>query len=76
MKAKKLLCALIMTGVLFSALSPVFAISERVQTPANESEVSTRALETQWCYRTYNGRFQRRLWSITYGVWLTEWINC
>lgn len=38
-------------------------------------EVSTRAEETAWAYREYNGWYQKRLWSYTYGKWLTEWIN-
>lgn len=30
--------------------------------------------ETKWYYRiTDDGLFQRRLWSITYGYWLTDW---
>lgn len=29
--------------------------------------------ETEWYYRNYNGHWQRRLWSITRGIWLTEW---
>lgn len=27
--------------------------------------ISTRAIETKWYYRTYNGIEQKRLWSIT-----------
>lgn len=30
--------------------------------------------ETKWYYRiTDDGLFQRRLWSLTYGYWLTDW---
>lgn len=32
-----------------------------------------RAEETTWVIRRYNGLIQRRLWSITYGIWLTDW---
>jgi hypothetical protein len=33
-----------------------------------------RAEETIWYYRlTPDGLYQRRLWSITYGYWLTDW---
>lgn len=33
-----------------------------------------RAEETIWYYRvTPDGLFQRRLWSLTYGYWLTDW---
>ena len=36
---------------------------------------STRAEETAWYYRVYNGMVQMRLWSLTYGYWLTDWID-
>lgn len=35
---------------------------------------STRAEETMWYFRIVNGVRQMRLWSITYGKWLTDWI--
>jgi hypothetical protein len=35
----------------------------------------TRAEETCWYFRTVNGIRQMRLWSITYGRWLTDWID-
>lgn len=34
---------------------------------------SPRAEETEWVIRWYNGLIQKRLWSITYGYWLTDW---
>ncbi len=33
----------------------------------------TRAEETEWYYRVVDGKLQRRLWSITYGKWITDW---
>lgn len=35
----------------------------------------TRAEETVWYFRTYHGVRQMRLWSLTYGHWLTDWID-
>lgn len=29
-----------------------------------------------WRYRKYNGKSQKRLWSKSRGVWLTDWIDC
>ena len=56
------------------------AIAESIQ--SEESVISTnivdepaRAEETIWYFRTYNGRAQMRLWSLTYGKWLTDWID-
>ncbi len=34
---------------------------------------SVLAEETQWYYRVVDGRVQRRLWSISYSKWLTDW---
>lgn len=32
--------------------------------------------ETEWYYRiTDDGLVQKRLWSLTYGYWLTDWIT-
>lgn len=30
--------------------------------------------ETKWYYRTVDGKLQKRLWSLTYKKWLTNWI--
>ncbi|MBE5862935.1 MAG: hypothetical protein E7295_08805 [Lachnospiraceae bacterium] len=38
-------------------------------------EENTREEEFIWIYRTYNGRRQRRLWSLTYQYWVTDWID-
>lgn len=35
----------------------------------------TRAEEVKWYFRIYNGHGQKRLWSVTYGYWLTDWID-
>lgn len=36
---------------------------------------STRAEETTWYFRVHNGMLQKRLWSITYRYWKTDWID-
>lgn len=33
-----------------------------------------RAEQTEWVFRIYNGNLEKRLWSNTYGKWLTDWI--
>ena len=38
------------------------------------STVSPQAEETMWVHRIYNGNYEKRLWSITYNKWLTDWI--
>lgn len=46
-----------------------------VEIIAVESGDSTRAEETTWYYRVHNGILQKRLWSLTYGYWKTDWID-
>ena len=36
---------------------------------------SLRYNHTEWQYRVFNGKYQKRLWSITYNKWMTEWEN-
>ena len=35
-----------------------------------------RSEEFMWFYRIHNGVQQKRLWSLTYGYWATDWIDC
>lgn len=41
----------------------------------SQSTIEPRAEEVKWYTRTYNGKLQRRLWSVTYGIWLTDWMD-
>lgn len=56
---------------------PVVAASEIVVPTAisQDTVVSPLAEQTVWYNRIYNGMLQKRLWSITYGEWLTDWID-
>ena len=50
--------------------------SPNQMTVSENEEISPMAEQTQWCYRVNEkGVYQKRLWSITQGIWLTEWIN-
>ena len=43
---------------------------------ASGQEISTIDTEmTQFYWRTYNGKLQYRVWSITYGRWITDWTD-
>lgn len=61
------LCALTLIS---SAIAPAMAA------PYSDegTGIETRAEQFRWYYRTYAGEKQMRLWSITYGVWRTDWI--
>lgn len=38
------------------------------------SDVNERAEVTKWYYRTVDGVKEKRLWSVTYGYWITDWM--
>ena len=40
-----------------------------------QTEISPRSEETVWVVRYVNGKRQRRLWSLTYEYWLTDWMD-
>ena len=46
-----------------------------VQAAAVKPGDSPNAEETAWYFREVNGVMQMRLWSLTYGRWLTDWID-
>ena len=46
-------------------------------TEAEENSVMPLTEEVKWYYRyNDNGVLQKRLWSLTNGYWLTDWIDC
>lgn len=55
---------------------PAFATSNNYPTSGDRSEeVSVqRAEKREWRYRLHNGQPQKRLWSITYEYWVTDWM--
>ncbi len=67
---------------IFLSVSSV-ALAECIEAPdgsdveiiAVEPGESTRAEETIWYFRVLNGMVQKRLWSLTYRRWLTDWID-
>lgn len=72
-----LLALLVLTSLSAAAFAdaPAEAEASAVETLAQKPGDSIQAEETEWCFRIYLGRYQMRLWSITYGKWLTEWID-
>lgn len=59
------------------AITPTAFASENTTSsnPPMSEQITPRIDETGWYYRTYNGLFQKRLWSYTEGKWLTDWIT-
>ncbi len=59
--------------------TPAFAnydIPVNISIQANEdaSDLQIMAEVTEWYYRNNNGILEKRLWSVTYGRWLTDWM--
>lgn len=79
MKLKKVFAYLIV-GVILSSGSFIlsddsiaYASSANTIYVEKTVSISPRAEKTEWKYRMVNGKGQKRLWSITYSKWFTEW---
>lgn len=73
---KRFICILLAIVFILTFSVPAFAdyafTEASISVTAVDAEQS-RAEETVWYFRWYDGMIQRRLWSITYGYWLTDW---
>lgn len=75
---KKIIASIGALILCLSLSSPAFADYTTIDIPSTveaSSEIQPHAEETEWVVRIYNGRVEKRLWSITYGKWLTDWID-
>lgn len=78
MKIKKYVIYCFTTSLVLLWISGVFGTDYFVyaseMTCYNENtDVVINAEETEWRFRVVDGRLQKRLWSITYNRWLTDW---
>ena len=78
---KQIKCRLLLFFVaIFLLSSSAMALESASVAPIEHVQagetIEKRAEQTEWAYRYKNGKLQRRLWSITYGKWLTDWIDC
>ena len=76
---KRLLCTLLVLSCMMLSVvaSAAPAVALNTNGPDGDSStVSPQAEQTEWVYRIYVGRLQKRLWSYTQGIWLTDWIDC
>ncbi len=74
----KKLISTILVFVLFTSFSVTayadVTSTEPIPTDETNSEIMPLAEEREWFYRNNNGMVEKRLWSYTYGKWLTDWI--
>lgn len=73
---KRMIILFLTLVVCITVAAPVLAadVQPSVDTYGIE-EIQPRIEETRWYFRTVDGVKQMRLWSITYGKWLTDWIT-
>lgn len=74
---KYLFCATLSIIITSFMLFPVQASDinfSKIVPNSNAEYITPKASETVWYYRTNNGKKERRLWSITEGKWLTNWM--
>lgn len=74
---KRTACALFASFVLLGTAVPASAAALPEAAVTAEEPGVERIEETTWVFRrTPEGKCQKRLWSITYGVWRSEWEDC
>ena len=75
MKGKRIVTIIVLL-ILLTSLLPLSVNAAALQSKETElvAEEILRAEQTEWYYRINNGVLEKRLWSITYGRWLTDWI--
>lgn len=76
---KKLLttfaASLLLLSLMGTASATSFQLVNYNLLSSASTEVEPRAEQTTWYFRTIDGKNQMRLWSITEGKWLTDWID-
>ena len=75
---KRVVSFLLALVLCFTLSVTAFAeLSDHLDGQEGVFEEQNRVEETKWYFRVLeNYIVQKRLWSITYGVWLTDWITC
>ena len=72
---KKKIIALMLLACMFLLPTTAFAATQaqEVGTKSADDVIQLRAEQISYYYRVVNGRVQFRIWSATYGYWLTDW---
>ena len=75
---KKLMCAFFAVLTILATVTTASAAKSPISQSyiAEESASSPRAEQFEWVYRIVDGKTQKRIWSITRGCWVTDWIDC
>jgi len=75
MKLKKFFVRFFSTSMLMMSLLSIshIAYAQEININSTNEDIVVLAEQTEWYYRVVDGYLQRRLWSLTWGKWLTEW---
>ena len=74
---KKIISLVLIVVAMLIFTIPAFAANENavIEVKSDAGEYVSPSMEvTEWRFRVYNGRLEMRLWSVTFGRWLTEWM--
>lgn len=68
---KRILAAFV---ALMCAVTLLAAPVQAYAPPSDEGGISTQSEHVCWYFRNNHGVEEMRLWSITRGIWLTDWV--
>ena len=71
---KRILTVIAILLCAFTLFSTGIAPAMAYAPPSGEGTVSTQGEEVHIYYRDNNGVIEMRVWSLTYGYWMTDWI--
>lgn len=79
---KKRIISTLFALIITSTALPILPVHAQEMTKPVEQEITTNeegimplSYEYKWYYREYKGKKQRRLWCLTTGEWMTDWID-
>jgi len=72
--SEKVLLGLVCSVAVFNACVPTALAANYSAVGEQNTAVVLRAEETEWRYKQVNGVWYKRLWSITYAKWKTDWM--
>lgn len=72
--SKKVLLGLMCTAAMLNTRVPTASAANYSAIGKQNTSVVLRAEETEWRYKQINGVWYKRLWSITYAKWKTDWM--
>jgi len=69
------MCVGVLMCLTFSVPSYAAEVPMVVTGEIQASQITIMTEQTTWVHRVYKGIRQKRLWSLTYNRWKTNWMN-